>query len=1150
MRSKLHHLANERQLAAADPKVSVWTSANAGTGKTHLLVDRLLRLLLDNVTPSRILCLTFTRAAVAEMSVRLEKRLSDWATDSELILTKKLRHLLGREPTRTEISKAQNLFFEILDTSHSIYIRTIHSFCESLLSRFPLEAKLAPYFSIIDERRSRELRREAREQFLLESTKHSNGTLAVALEYLVGVLNEDSFDNIIEELDEQRADFSKLLSLYGGTDGLLEAGRDYLKIKKNESPASILHSFSSDEHYHGSKLYLAIEALEKGSKRDVERANIISSWLAANVQERSRRFEDEYKEIFLTQKDQIRTDGWLATKEAVEAWSGVLEIMQIEAKRVFKVAQDLRAFRIIEATKAILEIGEEILKKYRNLKETMALLDYDDLIERTRGLLLRKDGVSWVHFKLDEGLDHILVDEAQDTSSAQWDVILSLASDFFSGHGQRSESTPTVFGVGDEKQSIFSFQGAKPERFGVAGKTFKKLVTDSGFKWESIEFQRSWRSVSAILEVVDSVFSDPQAAKGLSWSNKKIKHKTAREGQAGLVELWPTEKNINDHQFEPWEVPAEQLEIESAATSLANKISNKIASWITSDEILESTGRPIEVSDILILVRTRGEFSDELVRALKKKNIPISGQDRMKLTEHLAIMDLIALGRFALLPDDDLNLATVLKGPVIGMSENALFELAQPRKISLWNELVQRAEEKSVFRDSKRFLLALLEDATSLAPFEFFTKILNQGARKAIVSQLGSESIDPIDEFLSLALEFENDHIVSLQGFLHWVETSANIIKRDLEQSTEEVRLMTVHGAKGLQAEIVILADTCSVPTGHSSKRLRWMRQSSSGPESVLWPPFDSDETTETLSTKENVKDESLCEYRRLLYVAMTRARDRLYVCGFEGKKAVSEISWYKMIENGMKRISNVTNIVQEDGQITLQYRCSQTAPFEKQQSSSGPKNTDITSPQWALQSIDKPSKKIEWLSSKTQDEVRPKFLSIKKSERMQYLRGNIIHHLLHILPGVPKKDRREKAQIFLNRSQTELDQKTQIGIIDECIKVIEEKKIANLFGPNSYGEVPISGVVGGPNKEIVFSGRVDRLLIEKNAVTIVDFKSNKPTPKTLNDVPKLYLHQLSGYYAVLSKLYSGRKIICLLLWTNNLQVMKIPKRIITRYLP
>ncbi|MEQ8937017.1 MAG: UvrD-helicase domain-containing protein, partial [Amphiplicatus sp.] len=543
----------------------------------------------------------------------------------------------------------------------------------------------------------------------------------------------------------------------------------------------------------------------------------------------------DYVLLFLTQEGKPRADRSLATQAALKTDPSILDIQHREQERILAVIERLKAHRLAEATQALLILGHALIETYERLKHERVLLDYDDLILTARNLLRAENNVPWVHFKLDGGLDHILIDEAQDTSPAQWDIVSYLAAEFFSGLGAR-DATRTIFAVGDEKQSIFSFQGADPDAFDAMRKYFSTHCEDAGQRLDPLELAMSFRSVPDVLQAVDHVFAQDAARAGLSVRERPIRHQPSRTGQAGLVELWPTMKPEDAEETDPWDAPLDQLSSESPQTRLAKRIAGQIRGWLDEKESLPATGKPIQPGDIMILVRQRTQFAETMIRCLKELRIPVAGADRMVLTEHIAVMDLIALGQFVLLPEDDLTLATILKSPLIGLTDDDLLALAYDRPGALWTEL-QRRRTDEPFCEAYAILASLRAEADYLPPFEFYGHVLDGlDGRHKILARLGPDAADPLDEFMAAAIFFEREHVASLQGFLHWLVAGRTEIKRNLEQGRDEVRVMTVHGAKGLQAKVVFLPDTCAVPGARQDSRLLW--RDGDNDSLLLWPPF------------------------------------------------------------------------------------------------------------------------------------------------------------------------------------------------------------------------------------------------------------------------------------------------------------------------
>ncbi|MDD9877056.1 MAG: double-strand break repair helicase AddA [Magnetovibrio sp.] len=1137
------------QVLAAAPDHSVWVSANAGTGKTRVLVDRITRLLLAGTRPERILCLTFTKAAAAEMANRLNDRLGRWAALGDDDLAAALAALLGRPAADEEMRRARVLFAETMDAPEGLRVRTIHSFCESLLGRFPIEARVAPHFQVVDERRATELRLESRDRVLRGSLLEASRQLAHAMSHLAGLVDENGFAGVMAELDAQRGRLRALLEATAGPGGLINEARRVLGLELSETRETVIAAAAADGAFDRAGLEIAVAALADGSPKDRERAGTLGAWLGMDAKGRAAVFTKDYLPLFLTQKMEPRAASGLITKKQADAAPEALSALIDEQARVGAVQETLKAVAVADNTAALLTIGVALLDAFEDLKSSRALLDYDDLIGKARALLSAGDGLSWVHYKLDGGIDHVLVDEAQDTSPDQWAVIEALTSDFFTGAGRETAAPRTIFAVGDEKQSIYSFQGADPARFGMMEEGFHEKVTAAKKDWRPVELAYSWRSTPAILNAVDAVFARPEAADGLSWRGRGMHHPTHRAGQAGRVELWPMTAPLERPEADPWNAPLDQMAADDPRGRLAAAIADTIAGWREGGEELAARGRPIEPGDVLILVRTRGAFSEEMVRALKDREIPVAGRDRLVLTEHLAVMDMIALGRFALLPDDDLNTATVLKGPFVGLTEEDLFGLAHGRAGTLWRALRDRRGDGGPLGGAFEALSHVLGAADQAPPFEFFSAILGDGGRRALIAQLGSEAADPLDEFLALALEYERDHVPSLEGFLHWIEIGETEVKRDLEQAGGEVRVMTVHGAKGLQAPVVFIADNGRLPARQLQDRIRWSAPGEHGSEHgfVLWPAFQDNEDEVSAAINDARRVETEREYRRLLYVAMTRAEDRLYVTGWQGERGAEDGCWHNLVADGLGELSGIETVDGPDGAEILRLQSAQTDPVEGQPSLPLAGGA-VELPGWARRSAPaEPEPTVPVSPSRTDDD--PPVVSPLIDDGTRFKRGRLIHTLLQTLPDLSPENRAQATAAYLAEPAHELTAGERTAIGGEVLAVLDHPGFENLFGPDSRAEVPIVGDIGRDAPHVI-SGQVDRLWVGSDAVTVVDFKTNRPPPADEADVPPVYLRQMAAYRAALMRIYPNRPVRAVLLWTDGPRLMPLSAALLDAHAP
>ncbi len=1144
-------IPDKSQRLAADPSASVWVSASAGTGKTKVLTERVLGLLLGGTPPERILCLTFTRAAAAQMAGRITDVLGGWTMMDEEDLSGQLEALLGHAPDGDKLKQARRLFALILDAPGGMNIMTIHAFCQSLLRRFPLEARVVPHFSLMDERDSDEMLITARESVLNRARGDGDGDMAHALARLTPHIHEQAFPKLMGQLAGARGRLAHLITRHGGLAQLIEQTRVRLGAQKEETPESILAEGCEDGALDLMGLRLAAQALAGGSGPEQAKAKILGAWLGDPLG-RVANFQT-YADIYLTQKRHagpIQIRAKLINKGTSEATPGAEEILTSEAQRLAALLIRIRTQTLWVATTAMITLGQGLIQAYEQLKTNRALLDYEDLILQADRLLHDGGAAPWVLYKLDGGIDHILVDEAQDTNPGQWRIVQALAEEFFTGAGAAAEIR-TVFAVGDVKQSIYSFQGADPAAFTAMRDLFADRVPAAAGQWREVELQLSFRSTRAVLDCVDAVFQASGVGDGVALDGKPIQHQAHREGDGGLVELWPPVEPRASDPPDGWKPPVEVVRGDQPPARLARLVAGRIHQMIHEGEILESKGRPVEAGDILVLVRRRTQFADELVRALKQLEIGVAGVDRMVLTEQMAVMDLMAMGHFLLLPEDDLTLATVLKGPLIGLTEEQLFDLAYGRDGTLWDELKSRAGEGGDFQKAYGALAALLAQADFTPPFEIYSQILGAlRGREKLLARLGPDAGDPIAEFLNLALSFEASHPPSLQGFLYWLEAGEVEVKRDLEEAPSgTVRIMTVHGAKGLEAPIIFLPDTLQSPA--TSPSLLWLPDQDSEDDALLWLPRRALETELAEAGREAAALDQAREYRRLLYVAMTRAEDRLYVCGWRTRRQPPEGCWYDSIRAGLEGLGSeqadsFPELAREVGlQPILRFTSAQTA--EPPKPTLGETKIWNPLPPWA--GTLPPSEEappLPLVPSHEDGEEPPVSPPLGADGKERFKRGRLVHALLQFLPGLPVVKRAPAAEAYLARPAHRLGPEEQSGIQAECMAILEDDRLAGLFGEESRAEVSLIGHLG----DRIVSGIVDRLLITDERIAIIDYKTNRVSPTGPDQVPGAYLRQMAAYRAVLQGIYPGRDVECALLWTMGPGLMWLDDEVLSASAP
>lgn len=1149
------------QRRASNPLTHAWVSASAGSGKTKVLTDRVLRLLLgtkesEGTPPHRILAITFTKAAAAEMAARIVATLSAWATMGDDDLTDEIAALIGERPPPPLKREARRLFTRVLDDAGGLQILTIHSFCQSLLARFPLESGIAPGFRVMEDQEAQALLAAARDD-VLRAAQSGQGdpALIAAIAKLAALINPQMLGDVLAAFARSEAKLETARKACGGLEGLIAALAQSCGVDARDTPPSLIEAACNDSVFDADGLRAAVGHLAGGSANDVRKADAIGQWLQAPIEERAAQFA-VYRSVFLTKENEVRKNP--ATKTAAAAIPALL----CEADRLRAVADRIGRAQLAESSAAALRFADAVLTRYRRRKAQGALLDYDDLIAAAVRLLESQTEPSWVMFKLDGGIDHILVDEAQDTNERQWSILTRLTAEFMDGEGARGPLR-TVFAVGDEKQSIFSFQGADPRVFADMRKRFAGKASDALQDFTPVELNISFRSTNAVLRGVDSIFAHEEARAGVTGdTTQTIRHIADRRGMAGRIELWPLAPNVESETESAWDAPGIGETVPSAEERLAQGIAAHIADWLKPDTMLAARGRAVRPGDILVLVRRRTGFVHTLVRRLKAYGVPVAGVDRMVLKDQLAVQDLLALIGVLLLPEDDLTLAIVLKSPLIGLDDEALQSLAAERTGLLWQALRNAAADGDErFAEIARYFTALRREADLLPPYALLQHVLDTpcpadaagSGRRAILGRLGQEALDPLKELLAAALSFGETDVPSLQGFLAWIETGGVEIKREMESSAAQtVRVMTVHASKGLQAPIVFLADTTSLP--NQAEILAWSEDS---PPLPLWAARAAEGGAVLAAARERDSVKRDAEYRRLLYVALTRAADRLIVCGWENNhknKKFPDGCWYDLVERGWADLAAPTpfdsrKLHRHGWQgVALVHEEPQTAP-PKPDRAAAPREEEPADalPAWALQPAPaEPSPSRPLRPSQPDEEPAVKSPLAADDAAIRFQRGTLIHRLLQFLPELPREDRPAAALRFLALPGYGLTTAQQTALWREVEAVLEDAAFAPVFGPGSRAEVPIVGLIGRSG----VSGQVDRLLVEEDRVLIVDYKSNRPPPLTEDGVDPGYRRQMAAYRAVLAAIYAGKRIECALLWTDGPRLMPLSARLLDPHTP
>jgi ATP-dependent helicase/nuclease subunit A len=861
---------------------------------------------------------------------------------------------------------------------------------------------------------------------------------------------------------------------------------------------------------------------------------------------------DEYLGVFLTAELMPRKT--LATRKISDGRPDLAQALRHECDRIGPLLERRRAVAMRDRTQSLLVIATGVAANYRREKLERGLLDYDDLIEKALEMLDRVSS-GWVHYKLDRGVDHVLIDEAQDTSPKQWDIVAHLISEFTTGAGARDGVRRTIFAVGDEKQSIFSFQGAAPREFDLRRKSLQSRFEGAGLKFDRVSFNASFRSGSAILQSVDHVFRDPAIYRSIhAVENSYPIHQSLTDAGPSLIDLWELQQPDPRQDIEGWQAPFDAVSETSPEVRLAGRVQSEIKSLIAAGTMTGSIGkrRALRYGDVLVLVRRRGKAFDAIIQALKRAGIPVAGADRLKLTEHIAIIDLMNLADALLLPQDDLALAVALKSPLFGLDDDDLFRLAWQRGGSLRAALGEHAAFDGKFEAALRRLEACENRFAGETPFTFYAWLLGgDGGRARILRRLGHEANDALDEFLELALGYERKAPASLQGFVAWLRAADTEVKRDMEISRDEVRVMTVHGAKGLEAPIVFLVDTTSSPADTQRLNLVHLPQGNAAPNApgvVVWAGRKADDPTAVAAARAAMIGETEDEYRRLLYVAMTRAADRLIVggCMPGNRNEVRPLSWYDLIAKGLAVSGlHMQNALPPDGVAKRYLRLEDGAGPAAGAALAPAPSAAVALPSWlrVLAPSEAPAADGFLRPSDPADDASHGIKSGENAElRARALqRGSLVHRLLQSLPDVAPERRRDAAMRYLGRSAANWTDADREALAAEVLALIGEPRFATLFAPDSRAEVSIVGRLERPGRApALISGQIDRLVVTPGEILIVDYKTNHAPPRSMAQVPPAYVRQLALYRAVLTKLYPKRPIRAMLLWTETLEMMEI----------
>jgi ATP-dependent helicase/nuclease subunit A len=1123
----------EAQLRASDPADLVWLSASAGTGKTHVLTARVLRLLLTDVRPETILCLTFTKAGAAEMADRIHARLAHWARLGDDALAHDLRQL-GEDDDADAVMAARRLFARVLDApGGGLRIQTIHAFCQTLLAGFPAEAGLAPGFRPLEGREEAALARRTLAEMLGGATGGGDLPLIRDVQALSSRLGEQRTESYLMACARQ----PDAMAALGSREGIEPRLKQALGVPLGDVEEAIVAACTDEALPLACLRAIATANANWGTKTGLEHSDIAVAFLIASPAKRATML-DELIGIPLTKAGEPRK----YSAKLVDAEPGYVahcETLTAAIRRLLELRTKAALVRIVAAG---LRAGQTYAAAYVQAKRATGVVDFDDLI-RTAVRLLQTPGMGdWVRYKLDQATDHILVDEAQDTNTAQWSIVAALAGEYFAGEGARAQGHRTIFTVGDFKQAIFGFQGTDPIAFQAARLSFDARANEAGRELLDLSLDRSFRSTPPILELVDRIIAD-LGEDALGLTDPAERHESARHKLPGTVTLWKPlsidlSADVEDEGEEGW--------IDDATRAFATRLAKQIRRWLDEPLWLAGRGRPLRPEDILILCRRRAGLASLIVARLHAEGVAVAGVDRLRLTAPLAVKDLLAAIRFAVQRDDDLSLAALLVSPLLGWSQDELYRVGHGRRGALIDAVRANGDA-----DTNVALDDILGRADFTTPYRFLEHILTGpiGGRRKLLQRLGHEARDPIEELLNAALQFESGATASLQRFLDWFDRGEVEITRDPSAPLDAVRVMTVHGSKGLQAPLVILADATGNPEANPASTLKW-RLAADDPHPVpVFRPKKAELVDEFRGDLEIQAAREMQEHWRLLYVALTRAEEHLVIGGALGPRAKGEppaSSWYQAVDGALAGLG--ASWVEDPLWDGARHYHGIGQPVPLVRAAARPRGTApiLAEPVWLRAPAPQEARPPRPLAPSAigTDRVAdpPPTPALREAAR----RGSLLHALFERLPPIAPERRRAAAERWLAGSAGVGDADLRRALADDAIAVIADPQFAEIFGADALAEAPIAAVVGGQ----VIAGTVDRLLVTADRIMLVDFKTGRRVPGAIAAVPGHHLDQMGAYAAALATIFPGRRVDAALLYTAGPRLIALPGALLAAHKP
>ena len=1132
-------------LAAAQPDINATVSASAGTGKTWLLVTRIIRLLLADAEPGSILALTFTRKAAAEMQMRLQERLFQLATADDKELSKLLLQT-GSTDTRETMKKSRQLYEKLLHAGFPVRLQTFHSFCQDILSHFPLEADITPGFELIES--TALLQQQAWEELFAEATRNTQGLLANDLDVLMQACNGPANTKAaLNSMLGHRSDWwayteqQKDAAAYA-SDQL----QRQLQITPTTDPyAELFTAISRDDFIcfadllrkHETKTNLAhAEQLERALQADhLNEASfklLLPVFLTARHEPRSRK----------TSKAQLTSMGAQGEATFLELHVRICESLQ-------HTLDISRRMQTLTLNAAWYRTGLHFIKLYQKIKRELRLLDFTDLEWSCYRLLNHANNAHWVQYKIDQRINHVLIDEFQDTNPTQWQLITPLLEEIAAGPGERTRS---FFLVGDEKQSIYSFRRANPELQHQASAYLAQSMAAVEVKLDA-----SRRSSPAVIETVNAIFSQDEIRHYMA---DFTTHSTHLHTVPGRISLFPLHQLDTDDEHPPDDPGAMQLRnpllqprtenLKTARIDEAHSIAQQIEKLVNEpalicvkDEDDNTRTRPLEYGDIMILMRNRTHIG-VYESVLREHGIPFIGSQRGSLLDNQEIQDMERLLDSLITPFNNLSIAQVLKSPMFAASDQDLITISLLHKDSKWFERLLNmqavADAEHPLSRAARLLPHWHKLADTMPVHDLLDRIYAEGN----IIQRYVSSVPPaqqqrvsanLQRFHQLSLEIDSGRYPSISHFLHYLR-SLREHKNDrpdepaVVHGQSRVKLMTIHASKGLESPAVFLVDCDNQGAHHDafSALVDWPAESNKPVKFQLITSKDNIDkmTNEVLVRKQQAhKREEL----NLLYVALTRARQYLQIFGSASK---SKSGWYEYIETAMKTLTT------PDVDGAYHYSVGEFSATIN--------NAEL--PRAATKiAIDTRLNSPIVDATATEYMIAPSLgfhagddgaLSANDSDGIK--RGIAIHRALDLMSRIPPLTT-EQARQQIRHESALVDEAELNSWLKEAGNTINNGEFENIFKPYAahqvLNELP---VMYRQNNQTVY-GIIDRLVVTDDHVLLIDYKTHQIEDEAqLQSLAGSYAYQMRLYTTGIEKLWPGQKIKSGLLFTHSARLIWI----------